>query len=166
MTLAALDRFTGLSSSSSHQEGRGRLFSAPDAPTDLPERPLSAISRRSLILDIPYGDLPSPWDEPPQDADTQPINFTKLMQSNALQKFDGTTVNYEYFRTDFCACVHSQNVQVVYKLRALIWCVKDAINVQDLLHTMGTAPAEGYVQVILYLENHFGGSSRIIHEAE
>ena len=29
------------------------------------------------------------------------------MQTNSLQKFDGSTINYEYFRTDFITCVHS-----------------------------------------------------------
>jgi hypothetical protein len=106
--------------------------------------------------------LPPPWNAAPDSA-AMPANFLRMMAAGSLEKFDGSYADYEFWRSHFISCVHTQYAHISFKVQALNFCLKEAVpKARSLMHSLGTSPLMGYRQVILHLEHTYGGTNRVL----
>ena len=108
-----------------------------------------------------FQDLPGPWSVILREKDKASPDLSKMIERGNFDKFDGQTINYIPWRTQFIALVHQHLVHVSTKLQTM----KNALNLTNpRLKSMVVGMAyneEGYRTMIIALERNYGSSEAL-----
>lgn len=86
-----------------------------------------------------------------------------MMNHNMLKKFSGEIERYDYWRSSFMANVHRQAAPFEYKIQALSYSLVDTVEgTEQIIHDMGSTPAECYAAIVEHLEDEYGGTERTL----